>query len=235
MLRSSPPPTSSARREPRWAPDEASIANSLSSELRAHVLAGPQPSEHRVVTVAFLRIEGTDALITARGAEAAGVLGEVTAAVAAAADARQVCFLGSDIDADGVKIILTAGAPRAVGDEEERMLLVLRRILDDGLPLPGHIGVHRGALFAGDIGPHYRRTYTVMGDVVNLAARLMAKAPAGEVYATAAVIDRSPTHFATTALEPFMVKGKARAVTAVAVGRALGRRGAGDSAPVRFP
>jgi class 3 adenylate cyclase len=236
LLRSAPP---GATREPeasRWAPAEWQVAGALSPELRAHVLAGPQPSEHRTVTVAFLRFEGTDALIAARGAEAAAeALHQLIATVGAAADERNVCFLGSDVDADGGKIILTAGAPRALGDEEERMLLVLRRIIDDGLSLPVRIGVHRGALFAGDIGPPYRRTYTVMGDVVNLAARLMAKAPPGHIYATAAVVDRSMTRFRADALEPFMVKGKARPVHAVSIGPALGRGRVGDSVPIRFP
>ena len=225
-----------AEEEPRWAPEEALVAGSLSPALRKHVLAGAQPSEHRTATVAFLRFEGADALIAAKGAErAAGVLRELIATVGAAADERQVCFLGSDIDADGGKIILTAGAPRAIGDEEERMLLVLRRIIDDGLPLPVRIGVHRGALFAGDIGPDYRRTYTVMGDVVNLAARLMSKAPPGEIYATAAVVDRSPSRFRSAPLKPFMVKGKVRPVHALSIGPVRARRGKGDSVPIRFP
>ena len=59
------------------------------------------------------------------------------------------------------------------------MLLALRTIVDADLPIPIRIGVNRGAIFAGDIGPFYRRTYTVMGDAVNLAARLMAKAQPG--------------------------------------------------------
>ena len=128
-----------------------------------------------------------------------------------AADAEQVCFLGSDIDADGGKLILTAGAPRALGDEDERMLLALRRIIDAGPPLPLRIGMTHGPLFAGDIGPRYRRTYTVMGDVVNLAARLMAKAPPGELYTTPAVLERSSTRFETTALEPLHGQGQGAA------------------------
>ena len=91
------------------------------------------------------------------------------------------------------KLILTAGAPIATGDDEERMLLALRRIVDADLPIPVRIGVNRGAIFAGDIGPFYRRTYTVMGDAVNLSARLMAKAAPGHIYATADVLDRSDT------------------------------------------
>ena len=44
---------------------------------------------------------------------------------------------------------------------------------------PIRIGVNRGSVFVGEVGPPYRRTFTVMGDAVNLAARLMAKAETG--------------------------------------------------------
>ena len=63
-----------------------------------------------------------------------------------------------------------------------------------------------------------------MGDAVNLTARLMAKAEPGQIYATADVLDRSNTLFATTKLEPFAVKGKAEPVQAWSVGRAEGSR-----------
>ncbi|HKH16336.1 MAG TPA: adenylate/guanylate cyclase domain-containing protein [Solirubrobacteraceae bacterium] len=217
--------------------DSSQAALALSTELRAHVLAGPQPPEHRIVTVAFLRFEGADGLVAERAAGgAADVLHELVTLVQEAADAEQVCFLGSDIDADGGKLILTAGAPRALGDEDERMLLALRHIVEGRAALPLRIGVARGPLFAGDIGPHYRRTYTVMGDVVNLAARLMAKAPPGELYTTPAVVERSSTRFETTALEPFAVRGKALPVEAVSVGPVvLSRDTARGPVPVRFP
>jgi tetratricopeptide (TPR) repeat protein len=104
------------------------------------------------------------------------------------------------------------------------MLLAVRRILDADLPLMVRIGVNRGAVFAGDIGPSYRRTYTVMGDVVNLAARLMAKAEPDTVLATADVIDRSNTVFETEERGPFVVKGKAEPVKAWSVGNAKGSR-----------
>src|SRR5215216_4795663 len=217
--------------------DATHAPEALSTELRAHVLAGPQPPEHRIVTVAFLRFEGTDGLVAERGAEAAAdALHELVAIVQQAADAEQVCFLGSDIDANGGKLILAAGAPRALGDEDERMLLCLRRIVEVGPPLPLRIGATRGPLFAGDIGPHYRRTYTVMGDVVNLAARLMAKAPPGELYTTPEVLERSSTRFETSTPEPFAVKGKALPVEAVAVGAVVLTRDASRGpVPVRFP
>jgi class 3 adenylate cyclase len=70
------------------------------------------------------------------------------------------------------------------------MLLAVRRILDAELPLPVRIGINRGAVFAGDIGPAYRRTFTVMGDPVNLAARVMAKAEPGHAYVTESVLER---------------------------------------------
>ena len=54
---------------------------------------------------------------------------------------------------------------------------------DVGLPL--RAGVNRGHVFTGDIGSATRRTYAVMGDAVNLAARLTARAQPGDILATA--------------------------------------------------
>lgn len=218
---------------PALAPD--ALARCLSPAIREHVMAGGGTSEHRPVTIAFIRFEGTDTLIEQHGPEAAAdALHRVMAAVEAAAEEQDVAFLASDVDADGGKLILTAGAPKVSGNDEERMLLALRRIATSDLPLSIRIGVHRGAVFAGDIGPAYRRTYTVMGDAVNLTARLMAKAERVAIYATADVLERSSTLFETTQLEPFSVKGKAEPVQAWSVGRALGSKARQTSEP-RLP
>ncbi len=201
------------------------LARCLPPVVRSHVLAGGGASEHRPVTVAFLRFEGTDALIAERGAEAAAdQLHALMTIVETATEAQDVALLASDLDADGGKLILAAGAPKVTGDDEERMLLAVRRILDAALPMPVRIGVNRGPVFAGDIGPAYRRTYTVMGDAVNLAARVMARADAGHAYVTEAVLERSNTLFETVEIEPFTVKGKAEPVHAWSLGRARGSR-----------
>jgi class 3 adenylate cyclase/tetratricopeptide (TPR) repeat protein len=201
------------------------VASCLSTAVRAHVLAGGGTPEHRQVTIAFIHYDGTDGMIADQGpAFVADGLQELLAATQAACDEYGVCFLATDADDDGGKLILTAGAPTITGNDEERMLLALRKIADKERTIPIRIGVNRGAVFAGDIGPWYRRTYTVMGDAVNLAARLMAKATPGQIFATEEVIESSGTMFATTELEPFMVKGKAKPVQAWAIGEVLGSR-----------
>ena len=221
-------PTSHTARmplKPRPALPQEAIARCLSPAIRAHVLSGDVASEHRAVTIAFIRYQGIDALIGRSGPRAAGeALHRLMGVVEAATEEQEVTLLASDVDADGGKLILTAGAPKSTGDDEERMLLALRRIVEADLPMPIRIGVNRGSVFAGDIGPVYRRTYTVMGDAVNLAARLMAKAEPGHIYATASVLDRSNTLFETVELAPFAVKGKAQPVQAWSVGRAKGSR-----------
>lgn len=202
------------------------LARCLAPSMRAHVLGGGGTSEHRPVTIAFIRFDGTDALIERRGAEdAADALHRLMGAVAAAAEEQKITFLGSDVDRDGGKLILTAGAPTVVGDDEQSMLLALRSLVDRELPLPVRIGVHRGAVFAGDIGPAYRRTYTVMGDAVNLTARLMAAAPPGAIYATADVLERCATAFDTTELPPMALKGKSEPLRAWSIGRVQSAKG----------
>jgi class 3 adenylate cyclase/tetratricopeptide (TPR) repeat protein len=216
-------------------PAPEAVAQCLPTAVRAHLSDGRQPPEHRHVTAAFVGLSGADRLLRENGPEAAtDAIDASVRAVQAAVDDGQLCFLETDVGADAVKVLLTAGAPRSADDDEERMLLALHRVASEGLPLAVRAGVNRGPVFAGDVGTGYRRSFTVMGDAVNLAARLMAHAPPGRVYASAEVVARSATRFGVDRLEPLKVKGKARTVEAVDVGMPLARRGV-DRVAERFP
>jgi class 3 adenylate cyclase/tetratricopeptide (TPR) repeat protein len=195
----------------------------IPTALRAHLADRGGESEHRLASIGFVKFQGVDDLLLSEGPYAtAGALDRVVSAVQQAADAESVTFLASDIDANGGKMILVTGVPAAQEDDEGRLLRAARAIVEQSLPLPVRIGVNRGHVFAGDIGTDFRRTFTVMGDTVNLAARLMAAASAGEVYATAGVLDHGRTGFKTDALEPFMVKGKSEPVQAYRLGAPTG-------------
>ena len=216
-------------------PPQSAVEQFLSREVRAHLAGGQPQPEHRVVTTAFLRFDGVDALLAGEGLEAAAdAIEELVGDVQAVCDEFEVCFLQSDVDADGGKMTLTAGAPRMVGDDEERMLLALRQIAAKPRRLGLRIGVNRGSVFCGDVGAPFRRAYTIMGDAVNLSARLMAHAPAGEVYATPGVLERSATRFDVKPMAAFTVKGKKDPVEAWSVGVPLGTR-AREGVAVRFP
>ena len=156
--------------------------------------------------------------------EVAEELDRLIRVVQDAADRRDVCFLASDIAADGAKIILTSGAPRSTGHDEESMLLALRAIVDSAPAIPVRIGVNSGPVFTGEIGTSDWRTYTAMGDPVNVAARIMGKARAGEIVAALPVIDRSRTLFTTERIDPFTVKGKRQPLVAGTLGPARGTR-----------
>jgi class 3 adenylate cyclase/tetratricopeptide (TPR) repeat protein len=205
--------------------DPTVVTESVPVRLRQQLLHGASEAEHRIASVGFVKFQGVDDLIAARGEdETAAALDEIVTAVQAAVDDEDVTFLASDLDANGGKIILVAGVPTARDDDEGRLLRSARRILDQSFALPVKIGTNRGHVFAANVGAEFRRTYTVMGDTVNLAARLMAAAHPGELYATAPLLEQSHTLFATRALEPFLVKGKSQPVYAYAVGDAEGTR-----------
>jgi class 3 adenylate cyclase/tetratricopeptide (TPR) repeat protein len=201
------------------------IEHNVPVALRAHLREGEGESEHRYSAIGFVKFLGTDDLLLARGPDAlADALESIVTTVQRAVNDEDITLLASDIDANGGKLILGAGVPTARDDDEGRMLRAARAILDTPFDLPVKIGVNRGHVFAGEIGAEFRRTFTVMGDTVNLAARLMAAASPGQLYSTAEVLDRSRSLFTADALEPFYVKGKAKPVQAYAVGDTTGLR-----------
>ena len=83
--------------------------------MREHLLAGVASSEHRAVAVAFVQFSGTDQLLATGGPQAlADALDECVRNVQEACRRHGVTFFETDINADGGKIMLVAGAPAAV-------------------------------------------------------------------------------------------------------------------------
>lgn len=72
------------------------------------------------------------------------------------------------------------------------------------------IGLSRGTMRTGPTGSTTRRTYGVLGDEVNVAARLMEAAGPSEIIATERVVQRVAGLFETLALPPLTVKGKSK-------------------------
>ncbi|HEY0518059.1 MAG TPA: adenylate/guanylate cyclase domain-containing protein, partial [Ilumatobacteraceae bacterium] len=181
------------------------------------------PAEHRRVTVAFMKFSHTDHLELQGPDVVAEHLQRLLSIVAEEVRQNGVHWMATDIVADGGKIILAAGAPIASGDDEDRMLRAARTIIERTTDFDVRIGVNCGPVFVGDLGSSRRRTFTMMGDAVNLAARLMTKASTGQVVASTALTDRARSRYQLDKLDPFFVKGKAEPIDASVLGRLEGR------------
>jgi class 3 adenylate cyclase/tetratricopeptide (TPR) repeat protein len=202
--------------------DDGALTPYAPDWLTEQVAAG-RVAEHRTVTVGFVFFGGVDDLLASDGPETVQErLQALASAVHEAADRHGVFWLASDVYGGGGKIILTAGAPRSTGRDEDAAVRTARELVEIDVGLPLRVGLNRGPVYMGDLGSPRRRTFTVMGDAVNLAARLMQKSTAGQVVASNAVLDLVPTRFEITPLEPFTVKGKVEPIMAALVGPRVG-------------
>lgn len=80
------------------------------------------------------------------------------------------------------------------------------------------VGVNTGIVTAGNIGSPKRIDYTVIGDTVNTASRLMASASSGKIIISQhTAAELSPEKFPLRALEPLRLKGKTKPVRCFSV------------------
>ena len=124
----------------------------------------------------------------------------------------------------GDSIMALWGAPIPHADDADRALRaavamqgVIARLNEEwaavGRPEIGvGIGINYGEVFAGNIGSHRRLEYTVIGDAVNVAARLCSEAGPGEILVSEALCQVVKEHADYEYLPEMTLRGRTRAV-----------------------
>src|SRR4029453_10115935 len=211
--------------QPEPEPIPAVVEHLLAPQLWAYLSQPSREPEHRTVAVAFLRFDGTDTVLAEEGAEVVtAAVDEVLRNVQEATAAHEVAFLDTDVDVNGGKILLLGGAPRSAVDDTDRLLTAVSATVTRAGRLPLQAGISQGRVFTGDTGSPSRRTYSVKGDTVNLAARLAAHAESGTILVAADVLEHTRRSYAVTDAPMASLKGKSKPVPVVTLGEPLESR-----------
>jgi adenylate cyclase len=200
---------------------ERYFAPNVAADIAQQGEAIRQGGERRPVTVLFSDIRGFTAIAEAMGPDAiAQFLSEYFTEMV------EVIFEhGGTLDKFiGDAIMALWGAPIAHDDDPDRALragLAMQcaigrlneRWASQGKPEIGvGIGINHGEVFVGNIGSHRRLEYTVIGDAVNVAARLCAEAGPGEVLVSEQFLGVVRDQVSCDYLPEMALKGKAQVV-----------------------
>lgn len=117
------------------------------------------------------------------------------------------------------------GLPHPADDASERAVAAARRMLEGfghlaagwktrlGLDTGLGIGINAGDVIVGDVGTPERPNYTLIGDTVNVAARLVQRARAGEALLSRSVRQALDTGAdGIVELPPLVLRGRSRPV-----------------------
>jgi adenylate cyclase len=120
----------------------------------------------------------------------------------------------------GDELMVVYGAPTSNEDDTLRAVatavemqsqinvLNAKRIKQRKKPILAGMGINKGIVVSGNIGSRDMMDYTVIGDTVNLGARLCSAAGPGEILVSSSVWKETQKHYSYKKLEPIKVKGK---------------------------
>ncbi|NNJ08723.1 AAA family ATPase [Chloroflexales bacterium ZM16-3] len=213
------------------------ISPYLPPSLVLRILADPQrpvvEADLRPVTVLFAQVLGLSEQVEQLPADRAAAVVDAFLRPIQTVVQQYGGFVNKlDLADEGDKLLAVFGAPIAYEDHAERAaraaLAMQLQIADCRLqigalldPSSGpnlqpticnlqlRIGLNTGNVFAGNVGTAERKEYTVMGDAVNVAARVMVKTDWGEVRCSAATAALIGHALCCDSPELVAVKGKA--------------------------
>jgi class 3 adenylate cyclase/tetratricopeptide (TPR) repeat protein len=108
----------------------------------------------------------------------------------------------------GYIVLLTFGLPSSRVDDIERAFVCSRKI--QAIPssvLSSRIGIAEGVVYAGIIGAKERHEYGIIGNGVNISARLMGTAASGDIHVADEILPRISARFETELIDTLAVKG----------------------------
>lgn len=178
--------------------------------------ADARPEERRKATVLFADLSGYTAVAERMDPEALKSM--VDRALRRLGD--EVTRFGGTVDKFiGDNVMAVFGAPVAHEDDPERAVragLAMQGAMDEineriaGVDFALRVGINSGEVLAGKIGDGW----TVIGDAVNVAARLQSAARPGSVTVGEVTHRLTRSSIEYTELEPLDLKGKAEPVSA---------------------
>ncbi len=215
----------------------------LSDELISRIVTNPGDThispEHRPVTVMFANYVGISDLIEDLGDTQPELiidqLNNYFVHMVEVVEKYEGMVARMDQYAVGDRLVIFFGAPRAHEDDPVRavytaleMQQAVRHYFSAQQTPSGiyrfrqRIGINTGHLFAGNVGaPNLRQEYTLMGDDINMAARLMSNAGWQEILISKKTQEHITAFFEMKDRGELKVKGKEILIHAFEV---LGRR-----------
>jgi len=213
----------------------APLTYNLESQTRPSADLGAVEGDLRPVTILFADIRGFTRLAEVLQPE------KLVAAINGCFEVldEAIARYGGEVDKFlGDAVMATFGAPVAHDDDPRRAVLAaldmqmaisqmnarLRKQI--GCELEMRIGINTGMVLAGPIGSRRKRAFTVMGDAVNVAARLEHAAPVGSILVGEATRAYLGGAFRLRMRRSVRIRGKDAPVRSfVVLGQAHGVRG----------
>src|SRR5436309_9908756 len=199
----------------------------VSGDVGAPTRAAPSAGERKLATVLFADVVGFTTLAENTDPEAVAR----TVDTAFRRMAEVVESYGGTVDKYlGDALMAVFGVPQAHDDDAERAVAAALAMRELGGDLAFSIGINTGEVMATAVGRD--GDVTVIGDAVNVAARLEKAAAGGEVLVGPLTAELATTGIAFRERQPVILKGKRDPVPVFEV---LGLRQGGQTAAVEQP